>query len=343
MHSRQLEFSTLSQPNPFFSQMPDSSEVESFALESLKQFAKSQVNLLDSLANSLTPSFQNTLHHLLSSLGRVAVTGMGKSGHIGRKIAATLASTGTPAYFIHAAEASHGDLGMIGKEDTILALSVSGETAELADILNFAHRRGHVIIAITQKPQSTLAKCADQVLLIPDVPEACPIGCAPTTSTLAMLTLGDAIAMSLMQARGFTPKDFNELHPGGALGKKLLLVGSIMHSGDAQPLVASSTSMSEVLLIMTGKGFGCAGVLDATGQLIGIITDGDLRRHMNETLLQASALDVMTQNPITLSKETPLSKVVRVMNEKAITCLFITENSRPIGIIHMHDCLRAGY
>jgi arabinose-5-phosphate isomerase len=272
----------------------------------------------------------------------VAVTGIGKSGHVARKIAATFNSTGTPAYFIHPSEASHGDLGCVAADDVLLALSNSGESAELGDILAFAARRNLPVLAMTKNPRSFLGRQAVNILLLPDAGEAGPLGCAPTTSTTMMMALGDALAMSLLQLRGFTSEEFAAFHPGGQLGRKLLLVRNIMHEGDAVPMTDISTPMREALYIMTGKGFGCVAVTDR-GRLAGIVSDGDLRRHMSADLLEKTAGEVMTPNPATVSADAPAAKALGVMSEKKITGLLIAdENGEVVGIVHMHDCLRAG-
>lgn len=289
----------------------------------------------------LDEEFLNAVLLILSISGHVAVTGMGKSGHIGRKIAATLASTGTPAFFVHPAEASHGDLGMIGAKDALLTISNSGRTPELGSILNYSKRIGIPIIAITHDKESPLAKQSDICLMMRYENEACPVGCAPTTSTAVSLALGDALAMTLLEARGFTAKDFNEYHPGGSLGQKLLLVKNIMHGSDELPLVPLGALLPEVLLEMTGKGFGCAGVVDDHLNLQGIITDGDLRRHLNRGGgLESAAGEIMTSNPHIIEKDCPTGKALNTMQKNAITSLFVTEGRKPVGIVHMHDCLR---
>ena len=255
-----------------------------FAGDTLKKQAES----LWHMAEDLDDSFDEVIRCLLSISGRIAVTGMGKSGHVARKVAATLASTGSPAYFIHPAEASHGDLGMVSRHDAVIAFSNSGETAELSDIILFASRHGVPITGVTKRGDSFLARHADHVLLLPNEPEACPIGCAPTTSTTLQMALGDAIALSLLKARGFGAEDFHRFHPGGRLGRKLMTVREIMHIGEALPLASLDSPMTEILCIMTGKGFGCVGIMEK-GILVGIITDGDLRRHMDGGLLGLTA------------------------------------------------------
>ncbi|UQZ91269.1 KpsF/GutQ family sugar-phosphate isomerase [Deltaproteobacteria bacterium Smac51] len=280
---------------------------------------------------------------MLNLDGRVAVTGMGKSGHVARKVAATLASTGTPAYFIHPAEASHGDLGMISPRDAVIAYSNSGETVEMTSILTFCARHHIPVIGVTKNPASFLARQSAVPLILPDIPEACPIGCAPTTSTTMMMALGDAIALCLLRAKGFTPEDFHQYHPGGRLGRKLLTVRDIMHVGDEVPLVTPERLMGDVLLTITGKSFGSTGVIDAEGRLIGVITDGDLRRHMKPDFLLLTAGDIMTKNPVTIGPDILALQALGLMQKRAITTIFVVEDgSQPVGILHIHDCLRAG-
>lgn len=274
--------------------------------------------------------------------GRVVVSGMGKSGHIGRKLAATFASTGTPSQFVHPGEASHGDLGMITRHDAVLALSNSGETAELADLIAYTRRFSIPLIGITAKPQSVLGEQADVALILPPMAEACPLGLAPTTSTTAMLALGDALAVALLDRRGFTQEDFQILHPGGHLGRHLLRVADLMHAGTQLPVCGPETPMAEALLVMTAKSFGCVCVIDADRRLLGIVTDGDLRRHMREGLLQLPARAVMTANPKTIRPQALAAEALGLMNSANITSLVAVEDGRAVGIIHMHDCLRAG-
>lgn len=273
---------------------------------------------------------------------RVIVSGMGKSGHVGRKIAATLASTGTTAYFVHPAEAGHGDLGMIATGDVVLALSWSGESAELAPILAYADRFGVTLIAITSNAQSTLGRSATVVLELPRVEEACPHGLAPTTSTTLQLALGDALAVALLESRGFTPEDFRVYHPGGKLGSSLRTVRDVMHGGDRVPLVPLGTIMRDAIIAMTGKGFGCVGVVDGDGRLVGIVTDGDLRRHLSGDLLSAPVDEVMTRNPKVTRPDVLLGRVIATLNVASITALFVVDDGRPVGVVHVHDLLRAG-
>ncbi len=307
-----------------------------------KKILKEEGQALLTLSQSLPETFSEAVHTLFQSKGRVAVTGMGKSGHIARKIAATLSSTGTPAYFIHPGEASHGDLGQVGREDALVALSNSGQSAELGDILQFATRCNMPIIAITKNPQSFLGAQSNICLTLPDLPEACPLGCAPTTSTTMMLALGDALALALLRLRGFTAEDFSHFHPGGQLGRKLRLVGDIMHTGAEIPQVPGGTSMATALVEISAKGFGCVAVTKQD-RLVGVIADGDLRRHMSPNLLEKNVEDIMTANPITIGPEALAAKALGVMNKKGITSLMVVNKQLGIlGVVHMHDCLRAG-
>ncbi len=306
---------------------------------------------LGALSRSLDAKFSRAIDLLVGVEGRVIVSGMGKSGHVGNKIAATFASTGTPAQFVHPGEASHGDLGFVTRKDAALLLSNSGKTSELTDIIEFTRRAGIAMIAITSGAESPLAQHADVALILPNAPEACPMGLAPTTSTTMQLALGDALAVALMKRRGFTADDYRVLHPGGSLGRRLVRVEDIMHKGSELPLVAFDRIMSDVLLEMTSKRFGCAGVLDASGGLIGVITDGDLRRHMQGDLLKKRAQDVMTGKPRLVRAGALGGEALRLMNQNAIpvTCLFVVADEdvakptpKPVGIVHVHDCLRAG-
>jgi arabinose-5-phosphate isomerase len=274
--------------------------------------------------------------------GRVIVTGMGKSGHVARKIAATMASTGTPAQFVHPAEASHGDMGMVTSADAVLALSNSGETAELADLITYSRRWRIPLIAMTSRGNSTLGNAADVTLALPPTGEAGALGLAPTSSTTMMLALGDALALGLLERKGFSAEDFHQLHPGGKLGQKLLRVGDLMHAAGEVPLIAASAPMGQALIEMTSKTFGCVGATDAQGNLTGIITDGDLRRHMGESLLAQSVADVMTARPLTITAQALAAEAVLIMNERSITTLFVVDGTKPVGIIRLHDCLRAG-
>ncbi|MCP4330385.1 MAG: KpsF/GutQ family sugar-phosphate isomerase [Alphaproteobacteria bacterium] len=297
---------------------------------------------LNALAAALDESFASTIDILVAVTGRVIVSGMGKSGLVARKIAATLASVGTPAAFVHPGEASHGDLGMVTANDALIALSNSGETEELSDLLDYAKRFAIPVIAISGDADSTLAKAADVALILPPAEEACPMGLAPTTSTTMMLALGDAIAVTLIKRRGFTESDFQIFHPGGRLSRRLMQVADLMHAGDELPLTADDTVMAEALIQMTQKRFGCVGVLDPSGELVGIITDGDLRRHMSGNLLAMNAADIMTRSPLTIRSSALASEALGLMNARRITSLFVVDGQRPVGILHIHDCLRAG-
>ncbi|HZQ13583.1 MAG TPA: KpsF/GutQ family sugar-phosphate isomerase [Pseudolabrys sp.] len=298
--------------------------------------------LKSALSNGLGAAFAAAVDLIRNAQGRVIVTGMGKSGHVGHKIASTLASTGTPALFVHPAEASHGDLGMITKSDVILALSWSGETAELKNLTNYSQRHKIGLIAMTASPDSTLAKTADVVLALPQAREACPHNLAPTTSTLMQLALGDALAIALLESRGFTAVDFGMLHPGGKLGALLKTVRELMHDGPSVPLKPLGTRMSDAILEMTTKGFGCVGITDARGALVGIITDGDLRRHMRNDLLDQRVDDVMTRGPKTVAPDQLISETLELLNAMKVTALFAVEAGKPVGVIHIHDLLRAG-
>ena len=267
---------------------------------------------------------------------------MGKSGHVARKVAATLASTGTPAFFVHPGEASHGDLGMITPDDAIMALSWSGETAELKDLIDYSRRFRIGLVAITADAASTLAKAADVALVLPQAREACPHNLAPTTSSLMQLALGDALAIALLESRGFTPVDFGLLHPGGRLGALLKFTRDVMHSGTSVPLAPLGTKMSVAVLEMSAKGLGCVGITDGDGKLVGIVTDGDLRRHMRDDLLNARVEEIMTRSPKTIRPDQLVSEALEVLNSMKITALFVVDAGRPVGIVHIHDLLRTG-
>jgi len=296
---------------------------------------------LTALGDALDEKFAEIVSLFAGLKGRVIVTGMGKSGHIARKIAATMASTGTPAYFVHPAEASHGDLGMITGDDAVLALSNSGETAELSAIIAYTKRFSIPLIGVVRRAGSMLVAEANIALVLPEIPEACETG-APTTSTTMMLALGDAIAVALVKRRGFSKADFSVFHPGGKLGKAFILVSDLMHGAGELPLVKAGDKMQDVLLTMTSKRFGCAGVVSENGELSGIITDGDLRRHMSADLLQKTAGEIMKPNPLTIRPNALAAEALAIMNERAITSLFVSEGKKPVGIIHIHDVLRAG-
>lgn len=297
---------------------------------------------LNLLAQTLNGGFCEAINLLLETKGRVIVSGMGKSGHVARKVAATFASTGTPAHFVHPAEASHGDLGMMTKGDVVLLLSNSGETPELADVIAHTRRFGIPLIGVAGQADSTLLKEADIAIVLPQVEEACDQGIVPTTSTTMTLALGDAMAIALMESRDFTPENFRDFHPGGKLGARLARVRELMHIGDALPIVSPEAPMSEVLLVISKKGFGVAAVLD-NSELVGVVTDGDLRRHM-DGLLKMTAREVMTANPQTISPDSLAEKALAQMNARKITTLFVKEpdGNGLSGILHIHDCLRAG-
>ncbi len=298
--------------------------------------------LHDALADGLGTLFADAVRLIREARGRVIVTGMGKSGHVGQKLAATLASTGTPGFFVHPSEASHGDLGMITREDVVLALSWSGETVELTNLVDYSRRFRVPLIAVTSKPESTLATAADIVLALPQAREACPHGLAPTTSTVMQLALGDALAIALLESRGFTPSDFKVFHPGGRLGAALRHVRDLMHAREALPLASPDTPMAEALVVMTEKSLGCLGIVGADGRLAGIVTDGDLRRHMGEGLLSRPAGEIMTANPKTVPPDLLASQALDILNASQITALFVVEDGRPVGLVHVHDLLRAG-
>ncbi|MBP2314203.1 arabinose-5-phosphate isomerase [Azospirillum soli] len=311
-------------------------------LASAVRVLRMEAEALTALAASLDGAFTRALDTLAGIEGRVVVTGMGKSGHVGRKIAATLASTGTPAFFVHPGEASHGDLGMITRADAVIALSNSGETNELSDVVAFTRRFAIPLIGVTRRAGSSLAEQSDIALILPAAPEACPLGLAPTTSTTMTLALGDALAVALLERRGFTASDFKDLHPGGQLGRALLKVTDVMHKGENMPLCRLDTSLSDVILEMTAKRLGCVGVLDDSGALVGVITDGDLRRHLAPELLVERADSIMSPRPKTIRPKALVVEALREMNEKQITTLFVIEADRPLGVVHIHDCLRAG-
>ena len=298
--------------------------------------------LMDGLEGHLGMPFTAAVDLLASAKGRVIVTGMGKSGHIGRKIAATLASTGTPAYYVHPGEASHGDLGMIQRDDVIVALSWSGETAELADLVAYAKRFRLGLIAITSNESSSLARQADACLTLPKTAEACPNGLAPTTSTTMQLALGDALAVALLERRGFTAEHFRVFHPGGKLGAKLKLVRDVMHTGERLPVVPVGARMDAAILEISTKGFGCVVVVETDGSLAGIVTDGDLRLHMSPDLATLPVQAVMTRNPRTIAPDDLLAKALAIQETSKITALIVREGKRPVGLVHYLDLLRAG-
>lgn len=294
------------------------------------------------LDGPLGDALEQAIATIKAARGKVIVSGMGKSGHIGRKVAATLASTGTPAFFLHPAEASHGDLGMVTADDVVLAFSWSGETAELADLIEYAKRFAIPLIAAASRRDSALGRSADILLELPQVEEACPNGLAPTTSTTIQLVLGDALAVALIEDRGFSAQDFRQFHPGGKLGARLHKVDDLMHSGLDMPLQPETAAMSEIILTMTGKRFGCVGLVDGAGRLAGIITDGDLRRHWTERMQDVQPGAIMTRAPLTAPLGSLASSALETMNRRKITVLFIVEDGRPAGVLHIHDLLRAG-
>ena len=307
-----------------------------------KKVLKTEADALVKLQDDLPIDFSDLVKLILKLTGRVIVSGVGKTGHIGSKIAATLASTGTPAYFVHATEASHGDLGMITAQDLCLLISNSGETIEMFDILTHSRRFGIPVATMSSNCESTLVKTADFKLCLPMAEEACPIGMAPTTSTTMMLALGDALAVALMEAKSFNAENFKVFHPGGKLGAKLMTVGQLMHKNDTLPLVKIETSMKETLLTMSSKGFGIAAIVDEIGCLVGVITDGDLRRHIDD-LLGKNAGEIASLSPITVAEETFVVDALNLMQDRKISVLIVTSaDSRPVGIIHIQDLLRVG-
>lgn len=323
----------------------NSSETSAFiasALRTLEAEREGIGALAGAMCNALGDTFVAAVEKIRSARGRVIVTGMGKSGHIARKIAATLASTGTPAFFVHAADASHGDLGMITSDDVMLALSWSGETEELKDLINYSRRFRIVLIAVTVNAESTLGKAADIVLSLPTAREACPHNLAPTTSSLMQLALGDALAIALLESRGFTALDFGVFHPRGQLGAALKFVRDVMHTGPAVPLIQRGAPMADAIVEMSAKSFGCVAVIGRDGKLAGVITDGDLRRHMRVGLLQARVDEVMTNAPKTVRPDQLAGEALQLLNSSKITALIVVEADRPVGIVHLHDLLRAG-
>ncbi len=308
-----------------------------------------EAKAIEEFSKILDQSFVDAVELIANNAGRVIVTGMGKSGHIARKIAATMASTGTPAFFVHPGEASHGDMGMIVRGDVVIAISNSGESKELLDMIDYTRRFAIPMIGITSKADSTLGSRSDIPLLLPPFPEACPNGLAPTTSTTLTLALGDALAVSLLEQKSFTAKDFSIYHPGGKLGQQLLCVTDIMHTGAAMPVLSQDVSTSDAFAEMGEKSLGCVGLVDEKGVLAGIITDGDIRRHVSPDLLDKKASDIMTTTPMTITEETLVGEAMGIMNDvenknRKITCLFVLDGeNRPVGLLHLHDCLKAGF
>ena len=298
--------------------------------------------LSSALRSGLADSFERAAEVIRGATGTVIVTGMGKSGHVGRKIAATLASTGTPSHFVHPAEASHGDLGMIRETDVVLALSWSGDAPELADIVTYTRRYKLPLIAITSRAESALGVAADVCLTLPVSQEACPNGLAPTTSTTMQMVAGDALAILLLEQRGFSARDFQQFHPGGKLGARLKQVGALMHTGEALPVVRADATLSDAIVEMTSKRFGITGVVDEAGDLIGALTDGDLRRAFRAGFVDQPVCAAMGRRPYTLAADALAVQALALMNEARITCVFVVEGTRPVGLVHIHDLLRAG-
>lgn len=312
------------------------------ALRTLDLECEGLSQLREALTGPMSRPFGDALRILRSARGRVVVTGIGKSGHVGQKIAATFASTGRPAFFVHPTEASHGDLGMVTKDDVLLALSWSGETVELKPLITYSRRHSVPLIAITSRSESALGQHSDIVLELPRSKEACPHGLAPTTSTTMQLALGDCLAMALLEAKGFTPDEFKNFHPGGSLGASLKYVSDVMHAGDRMPIARDTDEVGSALVVMTQKSLGCLGIIDEKGKLIGIVTDGDLRRHMGQELVSRRTVDIMTRAPKTVKPGMLASAALELINASRITALFVVERGKPVGIVHVHDLLRAG-
>lgn len=302
----------------------------------------SELDTIKKLRDSLDSTLTEALDVLESTKGKIILTGMGKSGHIAKKIAASFASTGSPSFFVHPAEASHGDLGMITEDDAVIAISNSGESKELVDILNYCKRFGIKLISITKNAESSLGKAGDIVLLLPNNGEACPLGLAPTNSTTATLVLGDILTAGLIQRKGFTKEDFNQRHPGGKLGSILQRVSDLMHTGSEMPILDENSNMQQVLLEMTSKRLGCVGFVNTEGVFTGMLTDGDLRRCLNPDILSEKAINLMTKNPITISKSCMAAEAMKIMHDKKITNIFVIDKTKPIGVIHIHDLLNNG-
>lgn len=326
------DFQVKAQDEPFIASAQRTLELERSGLEALEV----------ALADGLSESFSKAVQTMRDARGRVIVSGIGKSGHIAQKIAATLASTGTPAFFVHPSEASHGDLGMITRDDVLLAFSWSGETAEFSGLMTYAGRFAVPIISVTSRSDSTLANASAVALVLPQSKEACPHGLAPTTSTAMQLALGDCLAVALLESKGFSATDFKVFHPGGQLGAKLKFVSDIMHTKAELPLADGGTAMSEALVIMTEKSLGCLGVTDEKGALVGMITDGDLRRHMGPDMLSLPVSEIMTRDPKTIAPDMLASAALELINSMSITAVFVVENDKPVGLVHVHDLLRSG-
>lgn len=318
------------------------SQLDSDRLSAIRTI-DSEIETLNELKKSLdAESLTQALDFMQNAKGRIIITGMGKSGHIGKKIAASLASTGTPSFFVHPAEASHGDLGMITEDDVVIAISNSGESRELIDILNYCKRFGIKLVAITKNAKSSLGKAGDVILRLPDNGEACPLGLAPTSSTTATLVLGDILTIGMLERKGFSKEQFNDRHPGGKLGSILKRVSDIMHTGQDMPILDENSNMQAVLLEMTSKRLGCVGFINGTGNLTGILTDGDLRRCLSSQILDEKAVDLMTRNPKTIAPDAITAEALKIMHDKKITNLFVLENGKPVGVIHIHDLLTNG-
>jgi len=307
-----------------------------------KRTIATEIEALMILENNLDNSFTQALDLMENAKGRIILTGMGKSGIIGKKIVSSLASTGTPSFFVHPAEASHGDLGMLTDEDVIIAISNSGESKELVDILNYSKRFNIPLIGITKDKKSSLGRASEVILVLPKAEEACPLGLAPTSSTTATLVIGDILTVALMERKSFTKNDFNQRHPGGKLGSVLLKVSDLMHSGESMPLMPEQTLMKDALCTMTSKRLGCVGFIDINNKLKGILTDGDLRRCLTSDILEKEVVDLMIKNPTVITKDALAVEALKIMNEKKITNLFVVDNNQPIGVIHIHDCLTNG-
>ena len=318
------------------------SQIELDKISAIKTI-DSEIDTINHLKDSVkAENLTKALDFMQNSKGRIIITGMGKSGHIGRKIAASLASTGTPSFFVHPAEASHGDLGMITEDDVVVAISNSGESRELIDILNYCKRFGIKLIAITKNAESSLGKAGDVVLELPNNGEACPLGLAPTSSTTATLVLGDILTVGMIERKGFSKEDFNDRHPGGKLGSILKRVSDLMHTGQEMPILDENSNMQAVLLEMTSKRLGCVGFINQAGDLTGILTDGDLRRCLSSKILEEKAIDLMTHNPKTISPNAMTAEALKIMHDKKITNLFVLDGKKPVGVIHIHDLLNNG-
>ena len=339
--SRPLELSATPAKAVTPKRTPPSSAVTS-ALRTLELENDGLAQLATELKGQMAAPFADAVQRLAGITGRVIITGIGKSGHVGQKIAATFASTGTPAFFVHPSEASHGDLGMVTRSDLILALSWSGETVELSPIITYSRRFKVPLVAMTSRADSALGKQSDVVLQLPRAKEACPHGLAPTTSTTMQLALGDSLAIALLEAKGFSAHDFKVFHPGGSLGANLKHVSDVMHKGEDLPLADEGEVMSQALVTMTAKSFGCLGIVNKSGHLAGVVTDGDLRRHMGAGLLQARVDDIMTKRPKTISPNMLASAALEILNSSRITALFVVQAGKPVGILHIHDLVRAG-